>query len=497
MRIDQVFLMGSIVFIGGVGSGSFFVFETSVGLLLLAIGIAGYAVFPGKVFGGIGGLLILFFGGVWMADTARSEISAVEHRYGKELSGMVRVLSDPEEKVFFQKTIVRFEECGEASCPNRDILWQAPLGASFEAGQRIRFVCRLEQPENFSSDFDYRMFLWKDGIGFLCQNATVAELLPGNDGRGRLMGLLYRPKRFFEEALSKSIPEPEAGLAKGLLLGGSDYLPHELGESFRRAGLSHIVAVSGYNIALIAQCFLIIGILLGLWRKQALWAALLGIMLFIVMIGAPASAVRAGVMAGIAFAAVQTGRLSRSLPVLIFAAALMLFFNPLLLRYDIGFELSFLAACGIIVASTWQEEFFPETFFGRSLAEILWMTFVVELFVLPILLYQFQAFSPLMLLSNTLLLPLIPYAMALSFFVGMMFLIAPGSQMLFAWIDYFLLSVVTRTAERFGGWSFASIDIGWFGAPMVFLWYAGLFFVIVSIERRRKRKMYAEAFSLS
>ena len=495
MRADQIFFSGIISFIGGVASGSFFVFQTSLLFLLVALFVALLAAFPRKPVVTLGVLLIAWLGGVSLVIQATHSFSAEESFYGKEISGTVRIVSDPEEKSFFQKTLVRFENCGSEQCPKKTLLWQAPRTLSLEAGLLFRFTCRLERPENFDQQFDYRMSLAKDGIGSICQKASQAEMIEGKDLSGVLLSLLYRPKQAFEKALSQSIAEPEAGLAKGLLLGGSDYLPQSLSDAFKRIGLTHIVAVSGYNITLIAQCFLLVGIALGLWRKQALWLALVGIAIFILMIGAPASAVRAGVMAFVVFGAMQMGRLSRPLNMLLLAAGIMLLFNPLLLRYDIGFQLSFLATLGIIIASSWQEHFLPQEFFGKSFVEIASLSFAAEVFVLPIILFNFQMFSPLMLIANSLLLPIVPFAMGLSFVAASAFLLFPGLHIIFAWIAYATLLLMTRSAELFGGLSFASVTTSHFGVLELLVWYGILFFAIVKGEQYRKRKMYAEAFT--
>jgi competence protein ComEC len=413
-----------------------------------------------------------------------------------EVSGIVRVVSDPEEKSFYRQAIIRMESCENEYCPREKILWQAPRTMEIVPGERIAFSCTLEVPKNFDAAFDYRMFLAKDDIGYVCRTATRAEALP-EDTRARFTRSFFIPKRAFETALERSLPQPEAGLAEGLLLGGDNRLSETLKQAFVKAGLSHIVAISGYNIALIAQGFVILGIGIGLWRRQALWFAAFGIILFIVLVGAPASAVRAGIMGLCAFAALFAGRLSRSANMLLLAAALMLFFQPLLLRYDIGFQLSFLATLGIIAALPLMERWLPKEFFGKSFAEIALLTFSVELFVVPLLVYQFQIFSPFALVANALLLPLVPYAMFAAFAGGIAFFVLPGLHMLPAAIAYFFLRAITAAAEQISIWPGAAIRIS-IGAGTLFLWYIGLFFAIVVLKKRYfQRKKYVQAEDIS
>ena len=127
----------------------------------------------------------------------------------------------------------------------------------------------------------------------------------------------------------------------GLLYGERSGLPLELADNFSRTGVSHIIAVSGYNISIVALALMSLFINLGLARPRAFWLVVAGIILFVIFTGAGASVVRAGIMGLIVLLAGQLGRLSRIGNVLIFTAALMLLFNPYVLIWDAGFQLSF------------------------------------------------------------------------------------------------------------------------------------------------------------
>lgn len=468
MEKDQVFFWSVPSFIVGVGWGSFF----TVPLVLVflcgsAVGVAVYSVFPRReVFA-----FIIFFlmgcGGAYLAFSDRQVFETLP-LFSQAVQGEVRIVSDPEERDFFRRVLIRFETCTSEACPTTRVLWQAPLSLSLAAGTRLLFSCQLEQPKNFNDQFDYRMFLAKDDIGYICLQAESTVL--GEDSAGWLRAWLYRPKHVLERALSQTQSEPEAGLAKGLLLGGDNYLPQSLKAAFTRVGLSHIIAVSGYNITIIAEMLLAMGLFFGLWRKQAIWTALIGIVFFIVMIGMPASAARAGAMAGIVFAAFQTGRLARPLSALLFAGGILLFFDPLLLRYDLGFQLSFLATLGILWVAPYQERLLSQRgFLVKHFLGIVIMTFAVELFVLPIILFSFHTFSPLIIIGNFLVI-LVPFAMAFSFVATLLFLLIPGAHVLFAWPAYVLLTLITRSVEWLGTIG-GMVTVERFGVPQLFLWY--------------------------
>ncbi|MEI8097161.1 MAG: ComEC/Rec2 family competence protein, partial [Candidatus Moraniibacteriota bacterium] len=480
MRKDQIFLLACLGYIGGVFVGSFFIFLWWTFLLVVALWMATVLAFSQKKIITLFVPLLFFACGIFSIEKSLNHF-----REGNIVlllvSGTARVVNDPEEKSFFKEIIVKMESCKEPICPQEKILWQAPRTTEIVIGSRINFSCSLELPKNFDPAFDYRMFLAKDNIAYVCSKAVFINILP-EDRESRFMRFFFMPKRAFEKALDRSIPQPEAGLAAGLIIGGNNRLPDTLSQSFVTAGLSHIVAISGYNIALIAQGFLIFGIALGLWRRQALWFAVVGIVFFIFLVGAPASAVRAGVMGVCAFGALFFGRLSRGINMLLLAGAVMLFFQPLLLRYDIGFQLSFLATLAIIVSAPHVSQLLPKEFFGKGFVEIALLTFSVELFVVPLIAYQFHIFSPFALLMNILLLPLVPYAMMASFVSVLGFFIFPGLHVLPAGVAYGILRIITYAVERLSIVPGSVREVSLSPSSLV-LWYTFLFFIIILIRK--------------
>ncbi|MDP2837674.1 MAG: ComEC/Rec2 family competence protein [Candidatus Moranbacteria bacterium] len=490
MEKDQVFFWGVFSFIIGVAGGSFFAVPLVLFLLCgSAFCIALLIALPQRFALALVIFFFTFFGGVYLALAERQMFETLSI-FPSSVQGEVRVVADPEERDFFRRVLVRFETCASGACPTTRVLWQAPLSTPLEAGTRLAFSCQLEQPKNFNDQFDYRMFLAKDGIGYICFQATEAIILP-QDRAGLWRSWLYHPKHVLEQILSQIAHEPEAGLAKGLLLGGDNYLPQALKAAFTEVGLSHMIAVSGYNITIIAQMLLYLGLFLGLWRKQAIWTALIGIVFFIIMIGMPASAARAGTMAGIVFVALQTGRLARPLSALLFAGAMMLLFEPLLLRYDLGFQLSFLATLGILwVAPLGERLLSKQHFLLRYLLSIILMTLAVELFVLPIILFSFHTFSPLIIIGNFLVI-LVPLAMALSFGAALLYFIMPGAHLLFAWPAYVVLTLITRSVEWLGAIG-ATVTVERFGVGHLFLWYILLGSGIVILAVKFPLKHYEE-----
>lgn len=488
MRKDQVLLAVCLLYIGGVFAGSFFVavwwtiFLFGAFLAMLSLIFARQYIFLCTLF------FAVFYLGIFSVTQSLDRFNE-DNMHASEVSGIARVVSDPEEKSFYRVVVLRMQSCDGEYCPREKILWTAPIATEAVFGTRVNFSCALKLPENFDTEFDYRMFLAKDDIGYVCQNGASARIL-SEDRVARLGRWLFVPKRALAQALERSLPQPEAGLAEGLLVGGDNNLPANLKQAFVKAGLSHIVAISGYNISLIAQMFVVFGIFLGLWRRQAIWFAAIGVIWFVVLVGAQASAVRAGVMGLSAFAALFAGRLSKSVNMLLCAAALMIFFQPLLLRYDVGFQLSFLATLAIIVASPFVERLLPRKFLGKTFVETAVLTFAVLLFVVPLIVYQFHIFSPFALIANILILPILPYAMAAVFAVGITFFILPGLHILPSLVAYFFLRAITFSTEWISSLPGSGVQMS-INTFTIILWYLILFLFII-IMKPRSLKQYAK-----
>lgn len=404
-----------------------------------------------------------------------------------------RVAALPEEKGFYQAVYLTPAQCIRFLCEEKAVLWQAPLSEEFGPGERIVISCGLSLPENFTEDFDYRRYLAKEGIGYMCkEDAMYQKLEP--DYQTFLYEAFFAVKKKGEEVIGKSLPEPEAGLAKGLLLGGSNYLSTMTEEQFIKLGLTHIVAVSGYNIILIVNALLFLALGIGFWRKGATGFAFLGIMSFILLIGAPASAVRAGFMAFAAFGGFLVGRVTYSLQALLVAAAIMVLWNPLVLWYDAGFQLSFLATIAVIISMRSVEEKLSSHALVRALQEIVWLSVWVYLFLLPLILLQFKTLTILSIPANILFLPVVPLAMLTSFGVAALSFIFPPLTVVVSWLAYIPLTYILRGTYFLGSIPGTTLPVS-LPVTGVALWYIFLLFVIVTREEKRKRKSYEKNFS--
>ncbi len=434
--------------------------------------------------------LILVGTGYAHAQAVRTKWAAPLPEYS--VSGTVTVVRPPEEKERSQEATLRFTQCTENTCPDTLVSGYFSVYESLHYGDVLTIECPLKIPSNVGLDFDYRMYLAMKGVGYTCYPKAWHKER-SDEGNGFVRTIL-RMRSVLEEKLDAVVAYPESGLGKGLLFGGNGYLTKETQNAFSRTGMTHIVAVSGANVVIVAECLFLLAILCGLWRRQALWFAGIGIAVFVVMTGAGASAVRAGLMGGLVLLASYTGRVSNGLRLWSAALAMMLWWNPLLLRYDLGFQLSFLATLGILVCLPLFEQSASSkhSLVPAPLQEILWMTISAEAFVLPIILYNFQAFPTLSLLANLFVLPVIPIAMLFGFLASLFgFIFAPLAQF-FGLIVFLVLRYMMGVIEVLGGQSFASVSTPSFGVQAACIWYVllfgGIFFLRMKLLQRREER---------
>ena len=259
----------------------------------------------------------------------------------------------------------------------------------------MKITGEIEKPPKFEN-FDWRKYLEKEKI-----YATIYKPEKVKIKEHGLYGIahfyldfkaqLLFVKNQFVQSINKILPEPESGLLAGIILGAKRAMPEYLLDIFNIVGITHIIALSGFNVTIIIRFFL--SITFNWPRKLAFALAIIGISAFVILTGAPASVLRAGIMAGLILFAERLGRAADILISLLLAAILMAIFNPLLIRYDIGFQLSFLATAGLIFLfnkiASWKYTLFVPKFFREYFIS----TLAALSLALPVIVYYFGRFS--------------------------------------------------------------------------------------------------------
>lgn len=324
---------------------------------------------------------------------------------------------------------------------------------------------RLEEPEVFATDtgrvFDYPGYLRVRGISATMPFAALLDAEPGGPS---LRGTLYTLKHLFMGSLERTVAEPQAALAGGIILGERRALPEALTDAFIISGLIHVVVLSGYNISIVSESVLrFFGLFLP--RTVALGAGAVGIVLFALMAGAGAATVRACAMGLIAVVARYLRRPSLAMRALALAAAGMVLWNPPALLFDPGFILSVLATFGLIALSPWVERRLTRITPRFGLRAIAASTIAVQLYVLPALLYMTGILSLVSFPANIIALPVVPLVMLLGFVAGLLGWLHPLVALLPALGADLLLRFIIAVAEVS-----AALPLGWLVVPAFPLW---------------------------
>ncbi|OGO54780.1 MAG: hypothetical protein A2Z32_07420, partial [Chloroflexi bacterium RBG_16_69_14] len=268
-------------------------------------------------------------------------------------------------------------------------------------------------------DSPYGAYLQRIGaVGTLTSRTLRVEPTPDDPGR-RLEDL----RRGAAEALARVLPEPEAGLAAGILIGLRDHVDRDLAAAFTTAGVSHVVAISGWNIAIVAAAIAAMTGRLGRRRRSVV--TILAIVAYVAFAGASPSVVRAALMAGVVLLARESGRAGRATAALGWAATLLLVSDPELIG-DAGFQLSSLATAGLIAWATPLTGWIETITRGRLphwLAESLGVSLAAQAATLPIILVSFGRLAILSPIVNLVVVPLVAPAMV----AGLVALAAGGA----------------------------------------------------------------------
>jgi len=298
-------------------------------------------------------------------------------------------------------------------CANGKTLITTDLYPPYDYGDFIKVSGELQAPPSIDG-FDYESYLARYDIHSVMYAPKVYPATGELNIWQKSYRILIEFKQYLKSSLNAHLPEPEAGLANALLLGYRRTAARADLDMFARVGLSHMIAISGAHITILSALVINIFLAFGFSRRRALWLVLAALILYPLITGLSAAAVRAAIMGGLACLAIYSGRPSSMIRALVFAAALMLAFNPLLLRDDVGFQLSFPSLLGIIyiypLGAGWTERFLARRHIQmgwqkllQSLSDSVNMTMVSQITILPVELVTFKQLSIIAPLANVLI----------------------------------------------------------------------------------------------
>jgi len=345
------------------------------------------------------------------------------------------------------------------------VLVQARRTTDVQYGDRIRATGELIMPQEFDT-FSYADFLARSGVFSIMRNASVEVQSSGNGNP--IIASLLNLKARTQNSINQAIPEPQAALLSGILLGNESGIDPDLADDFAAVGASHIIAISGFNMVIISG--VVMGLLEQFIKRRSLstFIGILVIVAYTIFVGANAAVVRAAFMSSL-LAIAPLFKRNTYVPASLGAVLIfMTFLNPTVL-WDISFQLSFFAVLGLALftdpLTRWFDNrlnnLFPydtARFIGSILNEPLIVSIAAQITTLPLIILYFQRLSLVSLLVNLLIVPV----QAVLLFVGgiavIISLFIPVVAQVIYWFDLLLLSWSIGVVRWFARLSFADVQ---------------------------------------
>lgn len=409
------------------------------------------------------------------------------HLKGKvSLTGLV--ILPPEEKSSSLEVVVAAENIrisGKEHEVEGKLLFYIPIGTTLKYGDRVEIWGELEKPEE-GEEFQWREYLRHKDIYTTTRYPQIK--VKAHDQGNPILAALYRLRDHGGRVLTQIFPSPEDALLRGILLGDESAISKSMDAAYRRTGTSHIIAISGFNMAVLAG-FVSIFLTRQLGSKRGAVATIVLLATYSLLVGGSPSVLRAAFMGAFTVIAGVIARKGNTLNSLGLSAFLMVLINPHL-PWDLGFQFSFLATLGLaLFAGPLQlrvEDWFQERFQNekaRSIAtflcEFLFLTLIAQAMVLPVSLWHFHQLSWLFLLANPLILPLQPAVMILGLIAmaGGMLSLLLGKVL--AWIAWPFAALTNWIVISLAKIPTEPLDLPQFSLFWIFLYYLLLFLIVI------------------
>ncbi|OHA50140.1 MAG: hypothetical protein A2W59_02645 [Candidatus Terrybacteria bacterium RIFCSPHIGHO2_02_41_19] len=479
-------------FVAGVFISSFIDFGRAFALFFVFLGVILGAVHffnRSKIFG----LVALLFLAVGLGQLryGQSDLNGRQSDWQNKTeqrgSFVGSVSDEPEQKENYNRLVLKEEKSGGK------ILVYLPAYPQYKYGDKLKINGILKKPEKFGDNFDPAKNKNSSGVNwpaYLAKDDIYYEMFyPQTEFVSASNGFWLKEKLFalkanFLLAVANVVPEPHSAFLGGITIGAREGLPKDLEEKFRTTGVAHIVALSGYNITIVAETIMLFFGFLP--QYLAISGGVIGVILFAIMTGASATVLRASIMALLALTARATGRIYTVSWALFLAGFFMVLQNPKILRFDTSFQLSFLATLGLIYISPIIKNklgFVTDKF---NLREIFSATISAQIAVLPLLVYKTGLISLVGLPVNFLILPFIPLTMFLGFAVGIFGIFSHLISLPFAWTSYVLLQYELFIVDIFAKLPFSAVNIAGFSEVFLILSYVAIFFIVSHLRQKEK-----------
>lgn len=407
----------------------------------------------------IGGILF----GLWRGLIIQTSLAEFTPLYGKLIT-LEGYIKDDADTGTAGQIVIRLDNIVINGKSMSGVLWISTDNVDVKRGDKLILHGQLREGFGNFAGVVYR--------------ATIDEIIRPEPG-----DIARVVRDWFADGVRQALPEPESSLGLGYLLGQRRALPADLALALQIAGLTHVVVASGYNLTILVR--LARRLFVKVSKYLSALSAVLMIVSFMAITGISPSMSRAGLVSVLSLVAWYYGRKFHPIILLLVAVAVTVIINPSYAWGDLGWQLSFAAFAGVmIIAPLAQCYLFGEKkpgFVGQVLGE----TVSAQLATAPIIILAFGQFSNVAIISNLLILPLVPLAMFLTFVAGLGGLVLPGLATIIGapatWLLHYMVSVAEYLASL--PWAMSAVDIKWW---VIVIYYATLIGVCLYMWRKTK-----------
>ncbi|MYE26542.1 MAG: DUF4131 domain-containing protein, partial [Chloroflexi bacterium] len=402
---------------------------------------------------------------------ASSEIAAYNGHSGT-ITGLV--VSQPklrEDRVQFRLASENIFANSELTGTSGLVLVEADRGAEVQYGDRIRATGKLALPAVWDT-FSYADYLGRQGVFSIMQNAGL-EVVDSGYG-SPLIASLLKLRTVVQRSIASALPEPQAGLLTGILLGDEDGISRKLKDDFSRVGASHVVAISGFNMVIVSG--IVVRVMSTLFRRNRAVVtlnALSVIAVYALFVGASPGILRAALMSGLLVVGSQLNRKTFVPTSLAFATLLLSLGDPSVLL-DIGFQHSLLAVLGLSLFADPLSARFRRlldrllpiraaSVVHSFLNEPLIVSIAAQITTLPLIILYFGRLSLVALPVNILIVPVQTAVLLLGMTASVVYAFMPAIGTLIYWADLVFVSWTIAVVRAFADLEFAEIVLDYDG----------------------------------
>jgi competence protein ComEC len=390
-----------------------------------------------------------------------------------------RIVSSPETKDAYQTLVVHRLDAQENEY---DVQLRVPLYPKFQVGEKIKVSGKISVPDIIyphgdEKSFDYATYLHTKQVG---SESLFPKVEVIDSDAHTMSDVLGRLKEDMVARINKYVASPASTLASGMLFGNSN-MSKELTDTFRVAGLSHIIVLSGFNIAIVISFVLFVLAFLPLALRIAV--ASISVIGFVMMVGAEASVLRATCMAFVALLSTLLGRAYVARQALVLSLFAIIMYEPSALLADASLHLSFLATAGIVYLSVPIKMIVQKYLTQTSIMELLTTTLAAYISTLPYICFTFGRVSGYALLANMFALPFVPIAMLFSFITVSFSYISDALARVFGFADTLAINIILFIARSIEHLPFSSFAFSTSAVGMIFL-YVGLLSILLYFSRK-------------